>query len=136
MGGHKWTSSFLSPSRRTVCCCLKQVNSCVTSPGEHFPSVADHPPLLASSSLGFGGVLRSHFNVRKLVRFMRVLLVLRRLHLHCLHSPLARLSQLGVVPYSVVLMSHVRMIAYNEYCQYIHFTRANCDISLHMNVSI
>ena len=41
-----------------------------------------------------------------------------------------------VVPYGVVLMSHVRMIAYNEYCRYFHFTRANCDISLHMNVSI
>ena len=49
------TPSFLSPSRRTLCCCLKHMNSCATALGEHFPSTADHPPLLASSS---GSVLR------------------------------------------------------------------------------
>ena len=72
------------------------MNSCATAPGEHFPTTADHPPLLASSSLGFGNVLRSHFSVRKLERFMPVRLVLRRLHLRYLHSPLARLSLLGI----------------------------------------
>ena len=56
---------------------------------------ANHPLLLASSSLGFGSVLRSHFSVPKLERFMRVRLVLRRLHLRYLHFPLARLSYLG-----------------------------------------
>ena len=90
------TPSFLSPSRRTVRCCLKQMNSCVTAPGEHFPAMADHPPLLASSSLGFCIVSRSHFGVRKLERFMRERLVLRRLHLRYLHSPRARLSLLGI----------------------------------------
>ena len=41
----------------------------------------------------FGSVLRSHFSVRKLERFMHVRLDLRRLHLHYLPSPLARLSR-------------------------------------------
>ena len=86
--GYGWES-------RLVRCCLKQMNSCATAPGEHFPSMADHPPLLASSSLGFGSVLQSHFSAHKLERFMRVRLALRRLHLRYLHYPLARLSQLG-----------------------------------------
>ena len=94
VGVREGTPSFPSPSRRTVRCCLKHMNSCVTAPGEHFPTMADHPPLPASSSLG--SVLLSHFSVRKLERFIRVRLVLRRLHLHYLHSPLARLSQLGI----------------------------------------
>ena len=97
VGDREGTPSFLSPSRRTVRCCLKQMNSCATAPGEHFPSMVDHPHLLASSSLGFGNVLRSHFSVPKLERFMRVRLVLRRLHLRYLQSPLARLSQLGIL---------------------------------------
>ena len=92
VGDREGTPSFLSPSRRMVRCCLKRMNSCATAPGEHFPSMADRPPLLASSSLGFGSVLRSHFSVCKLERFMRVRLVLRRLHLRYLHYRLARLS--------------------------------------------
>ena len=91
MGDREGTPSFLSPSRRTVLCCLKHI-----APGEHFPTMADRPPLLASSSLSFGNVLRSHFSVRKLERFMRVRLVLRRIHVRYLHSPLARIPQLGI----------------------------------------
>ena len=71
-------------------------DTCAIALGEHFPSMADHSFLLASSSLGFGSMLRSHFSVRKLERFLHTRLVLRRLHLWYLHSPLARLSQLGI----------------------------------------
>ena len=39
-----------------------------------------------------------------------------------------------IVPYSVVLVSHVRMIKYNEPCRYIHSTRANCHVLFSMNV--
>ena len=95
-GDRKRTPLFLSPSRRTVRCCLKQMNSCATALGEHFRSMADHSPLLASTSIGFGSVLRSHFIVRKLERFVRIRLVLRRLPLRYLHSPLVRLLQVGI----------------------------------------
>ena len=80
--------------RLTNNCCLKDMNSCATVPSEHFLTIVHHPPLLASSSLGF--VLWSHFSVRKLKRFLLVQLVLRRLHLCYLHSPLARISLLGI----------------------------------------
>ena len=88
-------SSFLLPSRRTMRCYSRCVHSCATAPGEHFPTMADHPPLLASSSLGFASVLRSHFSACKLERFMPVRLLLRNLFFRYLHSPLARLSPLG-----------------------------------------
>ena len=45
--------SFLSPSRGTVRCCLKYVNFCAIALSEHFLSMADHHPRLASSSLGW-----------------------------------------------------------------------------------
>ena len=96
MGDREGTPSFLSPSRRTMRCCLKQMNSCATAPSEHFPTMADHSPLLTSLSLGFGSMMRSHFSVHKLEQFMRVRLVLSRLHLRYLHSPLVRLSLLGI----------------------------------------
>ena len=96
VGDRERGPSFLSPSRRTVRCCLKEMNFCATAPGELFPSMADHPPPPASSSLGFDSVLRSHFSVRELERFMCVRLVFRRLHLHYLFCPLAQLSQPGI----------------------------------------
>ena len=84
----------------TMRCCAKRMNSCASALGEHFPRMADHLPLQASSSLGFGTVSRSHFRMRKLERFMRARLVLRPLHLRYLHFPLTRLSQLGITKFS------------------------------------
>ena len=96
VGDHEGTLSFLSPSRSMVRFCLKHMGSCATALGENFPGMAGHPPLLASSSLGFGSVLRSHFSVRKFKRFMRVRLVLRHPHLWYPHSVRALSSQLGI----------------------------------------
>ena len=96
MGDHEEIPSFLPPSRHMERCCLNSMNFKATALGENFPSTTDHPTLLASSSLRSGSVLRSHFSVRWLERFIRVRLVLRRLHLCYLQSLFAQLSQLGI----------------------------------------
>ena len=96
VGDREVILTFQSPSRGMVRCCLKHKNSCATALGEHFPSTMDYPPLLASSSLGYVNVLRSHLSVHRLERFMGVRLGLWRLHLRYIHYPLARLSQLGI----------------------------------------
>ena len=44
--------------------CLKWMNSNALALGEHFPSTADHRPLLASCSLGFGSVSWPHFSAQ------------------------------------------------------------------------
>ena len=85
--------TFIPIAIETYDALLSQTNDFLR---EHFPSMADHPLVLASSSLGFGDKLRSHLSVRKLERFMRIRLVLRRSHLCYLHSPLSGRTKSGV----------------------------------------
>ena len=39
-----------------------------------------------------------------------------------------------IVPYSIVLVPHVRIIKYKEHCRNMHSIRANCHLSLNMDV--
>ena len=58
--------------RGMVRSCLILLISCKIVLGGHFGSSACHLPLVASSSLGFYSISKSPFNMRTLLRFMRI----------------------------------------------------------------